>query len=133
MAARPIPEGMTIFCLPILWSMWTIGSQSSLTKHHVDRVDLSNTYHVIVGLFVMDLGLVLSLWGKYGRPHPGNSWASCLTALTVSARVWQRIISASLPISRALMVRYGCHLSFSPIRYGCPPSRPSLPPLFGRP
>ena len=59
-AARPIPEGVTIFCLPTLWSTWTTGSQSGLTKHRVDRVDLSNTYRVIVGLLVMGLGL----WGS---------------------------------------------------------------------
>jgi len=37
----------------------TIGSQSVLTKH---RVDLSNTYRVIV--LVMGLELGLSLWGS---------------------------------------------------------------------
>jgi len=46
----------------------TIGSQSGVTKHRVDhvgrvdRVNLSNTYHVIV--LVMGLGLGLSLWGS---------------------------------------------------------------------
>jgi len=43
-----------------------LGSQSGLTKHRVDRVgrvDLSNTYRVILGLLVMGLGLGLSLWG----------------------------------------------------------------------
>ena len=55
----------------------TTGSQSGLTKHHVDRighVDLSNTYRVIV--LVMGLGLGLSLWGSTVG-QPSNSWASC--------------------------------------------------------
>jgi len=49
-----------------------LGSQSGLTKHRVDRVgrvDLSNTYRVIVGLLVMVLGLGLSLCGStVGHP-----------------------------------------------------------------
>jgi len=51
-----------------------LGSQSGLTKHRVDcvgRVDLSNTYRVIV--LVMGLGLGLSLWGLYGRPPPATA------------------------------------------------------------
>jgi len=54
----------------VLTARRTIGSQSGLTKHRVgsiDRVDLSNTYHVIV--LVMGLGLGLSLWGStVGHP-----------------------------------------------------------------
>jgi len=44
-----------------------LGSQSGLTKHCVDRVDLSNTFRVIV--LVMGLGLGLSLWG-HTVSHP---------------------------------------------------------------
>jgi len=56
----------------------TIGSQSGVTKHHVssvDRVDLSNTYRMIV--LVMGLGLGLSLWGSM-LATLSNSWATCL-------------------------------------------------------
>ena len=49
MAARPIPEGMTYDDLL-----------------STDRVDLSNTYRVIV-----------LVWGQYGRPPLAFSWASC--------------------------------------------------------
>jgi len=54
----------------VLTARRTIGNKSGLTKHRVDRVDLSNTYRMIV--LVMGLGLLglgLSLWGStVGHP-----------------------------------------------------------------
>ena len=46
-AARPIPEGMTIFCLPT-----------------------SSTSQITTWLYLCD-------WGQYGRPYLAFSWASC--------------------------------------------------------
>jgi len=77
----------------------TIGSQSGLTKHRVDRVDLSNTYRVIV----LGLGLGLSLWGS----TVGHPWQQ-LGLLFVS----------SMRLSRDKIVQYSCAIK-SPMWHRC--------------
>ena len=75
----------------------TISSQSGLTKH---RVDLSNTYRMIV--LVMGLGLGLSLWGSTVG-HPSNSWASC-NILQQEGKFYSKSINCQLSLCSELRV-----------------------------